>query len=136
MLEWLEQQATLFPEHTKIQWVLGSVYLSNGDKDKAWHRFVQTLKVGDSSSILEIALRKSYSNSFNYSEKWTDVLEISTQFPTSQFWIEELLDSTNSVEQAQILLAHLQSLNPEKVEWIGPMLEVLNGMLSSEVVHP
>ena len=136
MLEWLEQQAMLFPEHTKIQWVLGSVYLSNDDKDQAWHRFVQTLKVGDSTSILEIALRKSYSKSLNYSEKWMDVLEIAMQFPTSKFWIEELLDSATGIEQTQMLSVHLQTLSPEEIEWIAPILEVFNDGLSTGIVHP
>jgi len=33
-------------------------------------------------------------------------------------------------------LTHLHTLNPEKVEWIVPKLEVLSGVVSTENDHP
>lgn len=133
MLEWLEQQVLLFPEHTKIQWVLGSVYLSNNNTEMAWHRFVQTLRVGDSSSILELALRKSYDPSLGYLSKWMDVFEIVQSFPESKFWLEVLLELSDDAEKKQRVMTHLQSLNPEQFEWADSILMQFNLSLEEEI---
>ena len=125
MLEWLEQQVLLFPEHTKMQWILGSVHLSNRDPDLAWNRFVQALNTGDSSLLLELSLRKSYSEAFTYPDKWADVFSIAQAYPENKFWIDSLLKLSEERDHRQEVLRHVQSLNKDKVEWVAEMIEYL-----------
>ena len=115
-LEWLKQQATVFPEHTKIQWLLGSVHLSKKEYDQAWPLFTRALWSGDDSPLLKVALRNVYPHVKTYPEIWTDVQQVVSYIPTSQYWVEQWYELCTTETQREHVYIHLEDISSDSAD--------------------